>query len=81
MKTVLDLIRKFDELNASKTREQDKFSLADEERWEELKAMYDLLVFHSGLGRDEDGASSRRKRFGNVSAMTASCAFPSTLTR
>ena len=57
MKTVLDLIRKFDELNASKTREQDKFSLADEERWEELKAMYDLLVFHSGLGRDEDGAS------------------------
>ena len=61
MKTVLDLIRKFDELNASKTREQDKFSLADEKRWEELKAMYDLLVFHSGLGRDEDGASFSEK--------------------
>lgn len=48
MKTVLDLIHKFDELNAAKTREQDNFSLANEERWEELKAMYDLLVFHSG---------------------------------
>ena len=57
MKTVLDLIRKYDELNEAKTREQDNFSLADEERWEELKAMYDLLVFHSGLGRDKEGAS------------------------
>ncbi len=57
MKTVLDLIRKYDELNEAKSRQHGNLSLADEERWEELKAIYELLVFHSGLVRHNEGAS------------------------
>ena len=48
MKTVLDLIREYDELNEAKSRHHGNLSLADEQRWEELKAIYDLLIFHSG---------------------------------
>jgi len=54
MKTVLDLIRKYDELNKRKT--QDALAPADQERWEELKVVYDLLMFHSGLGREGGSA-------------------------
>lgn len=51
MKTVLDLIRKYDELTEMKGRET--LPPEDEEHWEELKVVYDLLMFHSGLGREE----------------------------
>lgn len=50
MKTVLDLIRRFDALNEAKI--DGTLSPEDEERWEELKLVYDLLMVHSGLGRD-----------------------------
>ncbi|HSF16886.1 MAG TPA: PilZ domain-containing protein [Vicinamibacteria bacterium] len=52
MKTVLDLIRKYDELNAARNRKDPGLSPGDEERWEELKVVYDLIMFHSGLGPD-----------------------------
>jgi hypothetical protein len=48
VKTVLDLLKKYDDLNETKIRDG-KLSAADEERWEELKVVYDLLMFHSGI--------------------------------
>lgn len=55
MKTVLDLLKKYDELNEAKI---DGASLPpeDEERWEELKVVYDLLMFHSGLTSENASA-------------------------
>lgn len=50
VKTVLDLIRKFDKLNAARNRKNPRLSPEEEERWEELKVVYDLIIFHSGLG-------------------------------
>ena len=40
MKTVLDLLKKYDDLNETKIRDG-KLSTDDEERWEELKVVYD----------------------------------------
>lgn len=55
MKTVLDLLRKYDALNEAKI-DGTTLSAEDEERWEELKVVYDLLMFHSVLTSEETSA-------------------------
>ena len=56
MKTVLDLLKKYDDLNEAKIRADGKLPPEEEERWEELKVVYDLLMFHSGIASDEASA-------------------------
>lgn len=55
MKTVLDLLKKYDDLNEAKI-DRGKLSAEEEERWEELKVVYDLLMFHSGLSSETASA-------------------------
>ena len=56
MKTVLELLKKYDDLNEAKIRGGGKLAPEDEERWEELKVVYDLLMFHSGLTSENASA-------------------------
>lgn len=56
MKTVLDLLKKYDDLNEAKIQCGGKLAPKDEERWEELKVVYDLLMFHSGLSSETASA-------------------------
>lgn len=50
MKTVLDLIGEFAELNDAKVAHGGQLPRQAEERWAELKAFYDLLMSRSGVG-------------------------------
>ena len=50
MKTVLDLIGEFAELNDAKVAYRGRLPLESEKRWEELKAFYDLLMSRTGVG-------------------------------
>lgn len=56
MKTVLDLLKKYDDLNEAKIAGDGKLSPEEEERWEELKVVYDLLMFHSGIASEKASA-------------------------
>lgn len=49
MKTVLDLIAEFANLNDAKVTCGGKLPAEDERRWEELKGFYDLLMSHPGM--------------------------------
>ncbi len=55
VKTVLDLLKKYNDLNEAKI-DQGKLSPEEEERWEELKVVYDLLMFHSGFSSENASA-------------------------
>jgi Tfp pilus assembly protein PilZ len=55
VKTVLDLLKKYDQLNEAKI-DRGKLSPEEEERWEELKVVYELLMFHSGLSSENASA-------------------------
>jgi hypothetical protein len=50
MKTVLDLIGEFAELNEAKVAHRGRLPLEAEKLWEELKAFYDLLMSRAGVG-------------------------------
>ena len=56
MKTVLDLLKKYDDLNESKIRDGGELPPEDEDRWQELKVVYDLLMFHSELTSENASA-------------------------
>lgn len=56
VKTVLDLLQKYGDLNDAKIRGGGKLLPEDEERWEELKVVYDLLMFHSVLASENASA-------------------------
>lgn len=59
MRTVLDLIREFGALNDAKVRRGGTLAAPDEERWQELKKFYDLLMSQKGLLVDATPAHSK----------------------
>lgn len=56
MKTVLDLLKKYDALNEAKISAEGELTPEEEERWQELKVVYDLLMFHSGIASEKASA-------------------------
>ena len=68
MKTILDLLAKYGELNDAKNLAGGALSPVEEERWEELKVVYDLIVFHSGIGEPQESFSVEQIRESLVDA-------------